>query len=112
MRLLALDHAPKHGYDTLQKLLAFLGLDGIHPLSRDQRIEASRTLERRAMSRKRQRSARERFPFPSAMLFVMDPLASSRCLAALVRLFFSDPSSRSPTQLLNRTARRYTSSFS
>jgi hypothetical protein len=24
----------------------------------------------------------------------MDPLASSRCLVALVRLFFSDPSSR------------------
>jgi hypothetical protein len=33
-------------------------------------------------------------------------------LVALVRLFFSDPSSRSPTQLLNRTAWRYTSSFS
>jgi hypothetical protein len=54
MRLLAFDHAPKHRYDAFQKLLAFLGLDGI----------------------------------------------------------FSDPSSRSPTQLLNRTARRYTSSFS
>jgi hypothetical protein len=33
-------------------------------------------------------------------------------LVALVRLFFSNPSSRSPTPLLNRTARRYTSSFS
>jgi hypothetical protein len=50
MRLLAFDHAPKHRYDAFQKLLAFLGLDGIHPFSRDQRIEASRTLERRASS--------------------------------------------------------------
>jgi hypothetical protein len=36
------DHAPKHRYDALQKRLAFLGLDAIHPLSRDQRIEAGR----------------------------------------------------------------------
>jgi hypothetical protein len=36
------DHAPKHRYDALQKRLAFLGLDAIHPFSRDQRIEAGR----------------------------------------------------------------------
>jgi hypothetical protein len=47
MRWLAFDHSPKHRYD---KLLAFLGLAGIYPLSSNQRIEASRTLERRASS--------------------------------------------------------------
>jgi len=37
MRLLAFDPAPKHRYGALQKLLAFLGLDGIHPLSESDR---------------------------------------------------------------------------
>jgi hypothetical protein len=35
MRLLAFNHAPKHRYDAFQKLLAFLGLEGTHPLTRD-----------------------------------------------------------------------------
>ena len=64
------------------------------------RQAAHSSAEPRAISRKRRRSARDRFhpfgyhearPFPSAMLFEMETLASSRCFVALVRLFFNEP---------------------
>ena len=77
--------------------------------TRVSRHAAHSRAEPRAISRKRRRSASDRLhpfgyhearPFPSAMLFEIDTLASSRCLVALVRLFFNEPSSRSPTHAL------------
>jgi hypothetical protein len=70
------------------------------------RQAAHSSAEPRAISRKRQRSAEDRFPLPSAMLFAIDWLASSKCFVALMPLFFSDVSRRSPTQAMNSIASR------
>src|SRR5262245_35349359 len=67
------------------------------------RHAADSSADPRAISRNRQRSARERLPFPSAMLLATEWLASSWCFFAVPRMSLSEPSNKSPTHAMSST---------